>query len=130
MEAVSKTFHASIDNGVKIITGSLILFALLFIGGILLFSPNEIKFFLCLINTPLLLIVFFAWLYSPVSYTVSGGDVIINRKIGNVYLHIKDWENVRPVSEHELGRVWRMAGNGGLFGYTGWFSTSLGKMRW
>jgi hypothetical protein len=35
------------------------------------------------------------------------------------------------ISEAELGRAWRMMGNGGVFGYTGYYSSSnIGKMRW
>ncbi len=51
--------------------------------------------------------------------------------MGKFFISRKDIASIRPLSESELGGEWRMAGNGGVFGYTGWFSSGkIGKMRW
>lgn len=71
------------------------------------------------------------YLYSPYAYEIGAHDLIIHRKIGVVQYSLLSIKEVHVMEYSDLGFVIRTFGNGGLFGYTGWYySKKIGKMRW
>lgn len=70
-------------------------------------------------------------MYQPLGYIVETNSLHIVRRIGKFTISRKTIEKVIPLTAEDLGFAWRMAGNGGVFGYTGWYSSGkIGKMRW
>ncbi len=124
-------FKASLDKMAQVIPA---LMVLLSFGMLTLpYFTNDKTFELITIFPTLLIlvIVFFSYLYSPQGYEINLDSIAVVRKMGKFFISRKDIASIRTLSESELGGVWRMAGNGGVFGYTGWFSSGkIGKMRW
>lgn len=123
------TFKASLDNASKLISGAIILFALVFVlFGLFIFTEDRIALILPIVI--LLAVSGFTYLYSPKGYSIENNFILVHRLAGLKKIPRSEIYEIRAISEEELGTTWRMFGNGGLFGYTGWFSTSIGKMRW
>ncbi len=122
-------FKASLDTASKMVSFMLAIFSLSFPLFSYL-SGNSEAWAFCLPLLPLIIIVGGTYLYSPKGYALDSEFLYIVRIADKKKIARKDIASVQSVSPEELGRVWRMFGNGGLFGYTGWFSTALGKMRW
>lgn len=124
-------FKASLDKMAQVIPA---LMVLLSFGMLTLpYFTDDMTFELITIFPTLLIlvIVFISYLYSPQGYEINLDSIAVVRKMGKFFISRKDIASIRPLSESELGGVWRMAGNGGVFGYTGWFSSGkIGKMRW
>lgn len=124
-------FKASLDKMAQVIPA---LMVLLSFGMLTLpYFTDDMTFELITIFPTLLIlvIVFISYLYSPQGYEINLDSIAVVRKMGKFFISRKDIASIRTLSESELGGVWRMAGNGGVFGYTGWFSSGkIGKMRW
>lgn len=125
----TRIFKASLDNASKLISGATILFALIFIlFGLFIFKEDKIALIFPVFI--LLAVSGFTFLYSPKGYSIEPDAICVHRLVGIKKINRSEIYEVRAIDEEDLGRTWRMFGNGGMFGYTGWFSTSMGKMRW
>jgi hypothetical protein len=128
-------FSASLDNLSKIVTALvapiftllplLVLFALrtqkdkTYLGGFIV---------MYIIFLGIFLFLYFYWIQG---YTVKDNKLIIHKKMGTVTYNIDEFKKVQVVSKEEMGWVVRLFGNGGLFGYNGYFtSKTFGKMKW
>lgn len=119
-------FKASLDPLAKIITiGAIILF--IFIGQksvkqiIIAQGDNIIILIHSGILMMLVLIIIGCWLFAPKSYSIYGGDLVINRPVGNVNIKISEIIEARVLNSNEISGLIRTFGNGGLFGYYGKF---------
>lgn len=119
-------FKASLDPLAKIITiGAIILF--IFIGQksvkqiIIAQGDNIIILIHSGILMMLVLIIIGCWLFAPKSYSTYGGDLVINRPVGNVNIKISEIIEARVLNSNEISGLIRTFGNGGLFGYYGKF---------
>lgn len=72
----------------------------------------------------LLLIIIGCWLFAPKSYSIYGGDLLINRPVGNVNIKISEITEANVLNSNEMSGLIRTFGNGGLFGYYGKFYNS------
>ncbi len=129
------TYKASLDTVSKIITslvapiftifpiyyyymfshGSDLKYELAFVGLIAVLLS---AFVLCLVN----------W---PKAYALENNQLIIKNLVGTKSYLITDFKEVKAMTKKEIGLVLRIFGNGGVFGYTGWFTArTLGRMRW
>ncbi len=71
------------------------------------------------------------YLYRPLGYVVERDRLVIKRPIGDVVIQKQEIRNAFMVDKAGLGWVFRTFGNGGVFGWTGRFSSSkLGSMTW
>lgn len=123
-------FPAALDTTSKFITYSLMAFALLF-PALLSWAANESVFLVLLPNLILPIIILFTWLYSPYAYSVMDGHVLIHRRIGLFRIPLHEVVAVDGLDKKAMGWAIRTMGNGGLFGYTGWHTSSpQGRMRW
>jgi hypothetical protein len=72
-----------------------------------------------------------AYAFSPRSYAIFGGSVLIKRLIGDIRIPLSEIREVRAADAEDLRGCIRVFGNGGLFGYYGKFRTSkLGICDW
>ena len=123
-------FPASLDTTSKVITYSLMAFAVVF-AGILFTTTNEPFLLLLLPNAILPIIILFTWLYSPYAYSVMDAHLIVHRRIGDFRIALSTIRDVNTLDKKAMGWAIRTMGNGGLFGYTGWYTSSpQGRMRW
>ena len=124
-------FQATLDRNAKIIPYVMGAFAiaLLVVG---FFVDKSLGPWIFSFPSAVILVVILACrAYMPLGYSIDNDQVAVERKIGRFIIPRTDIECVQVVSAEDLGRIWRMAGNGGVFGYTGWFSSSkYGTMRW
>ena len=72
----------------------------------------------------------YAYFTSPIGYEVNDEGIVIQRRMKPYLIKGNTIQDIRHLADGELGRSWRVMGNGGMLGYTGWYTTSLGKMRW
>ena len=78
-----------------------------------------------------LCVIALAYLYSPQSYAISGGFLLIKRLIGTVRLPLSSILELRAGTADDLRKCIRLWGSGGLLGYYGRFKTAkLGQCRW
>jgi hypothetical protein len=123
-------FKASLDITSKIVTSSLVLFVItIAILENTFLKTNEPFIYLpVLFLLPLLIVTY---IYSPKFYSVDMDYIIVHRKVSNFFISRKEIKSTVKISSVEMGMPWRTFGNGGVFGYTGYYSSSkLGKMRW
>ncbi len=128
-------FKASLDTVSKIITCLVApIFTLFPIYYWYMFSNGtDLKYeksFLGLIFC--LLIVFAICIINwPKKYVVDNDNLIIKNLLGHKIYARSEIKKVEAITKKEMGLALRIFGNGGLFGYTGWFTTkALGRMRW
>lgn len=76
------------------------------------------------------IILTISYLYMPRWYIVSPKGILTGRRISDVLIPIEAIDNARTVTEEEMGFAIRLFGNGGVFGFTGYyFSRKMGRMR-
>lgn len=123
-------FKASLDITSKIITTSIALFDLILLLTLYILLKDQ--GYVVLIPVIILsLTILFTYLYQPLGYEITNDQVEIHRRINKFYINRTEIISVKTLSDTELGRSWRRMGNGGMFGYTGYYSSSKqGKMRW
>jgi len=122
-----KTFHASLDLLSKIITSLIAI-----IAAVMLFNYFMDDGFIYIFTGGFLMaLIIFMFLYMPQKYIVSKEELIIKRIIGDFKVERKKILKVIHPDRSYLSFVVRVFGNGGLFGYTGYFwNKSFGKMHW
>ena len=127
-------YKASLDTLGKIltITGIIIFIFQFKIRAILISNGNEK---ITLIHTGAVIflgtILLFCYLYSVRGYGLTDDQLIIRRPYKDRIINLSDIAEVRPVQGHEFKGTIRTFGNGGFFGYYGWYyNTTLGKMHW
>lgn len=124
-------FKASLDKLAKTLPILLIGFTLAVFLTVFVVIHEPIRF---IVFYPILVLVgvsVFTYLYSPLGYNVLDDRIEIKRRINHFIIKRSEVESIQALSKEEMGMAWRMAGNGGMFGYTGYFkSKSQGSMRW
>lgn len=114
-------FRASYDTTTKVIsTAIFVLFLMVAAGTRNVISEGVLAF---------LFLAAYAW--SPTSYSIMDGEMVIRRLIGNVRIPVAGIREVRIATRDDLRGSMRVFGSGGLFGYYGLFRNSrLGESRW
>jgi hypothetical protein len=118
-------FKMSLDQISYILTGLVIALAgyFLYKGFYLHKHSNEMAFYI------LSVLVVAAYLLQPIS--VDNDRVNINRKVLTETISYREIKTVRLLQDSELLAAIRFFGNGGLFGYTGfYYNKRLGVTRW
>jgi len=116
-----QAFAASWDSMTKVISA---------VVTVLLFSPAfAVHFAWIPMVAAVILLAAYAW--SPQSYQIRDGALIVKRLAGNVRITLSTVRQVRPAGGDDLGGCVRLFGSGGLFGWYGLFrTTKLGKSIW
>ena len=123
-------FTATWGTPSKIMTAFMALINIIFLIVLFTAYKDEPQFFL--FPVVLLFITFvITYLFQPLKYIVESDRIEIVRRFNKFKIAKSDILSVEKLSNDDMGMAWRTFGNGGLFGYTGWFtSRSQGKMRW
>lgn len=124
-----ETYTASLDTFSKIITGFIFLMA---IGGIVIsftLDPWYGGLFVWVIPA---IMLFFGYIYRVTSYQITNDALIIKRPFSKfdkkILLSNIELVSVPPKEDFKL--TIRTAGNGGLFGYSGYFmNNKFGSFR-
>lgn len=129
-----KKFKASIDNLSILITFFVVVLSVsLFIG--FLNSGNHSDLFgisiATAINFFMLGLVFVFFLLRTSSYSVTESSIVINSLLLPYNVSRNEIAKCTLVSKDEMSGTIRTFGNGGLFGYTGYYrNAKFGTMRW
>jgi hypothetical protein len=129
-------YKASLDLPCKIITGVITVLFLAITAWnvwlILFAEDNPIGITASLLSILLLVTIYLiSYLFSPVSYMVSGDRLTIKRHWRDYYLELKNIKNIYLVDKESMGWTIRTFGVGGLFGYYGKFRNKhFGNMTW
>ncbi len=129
-----KIFKASFDKLTLIISFVFISFiVVLFILNLInnsLFLPQA-NFSLSLGFYFLAILFLYILLFIPKYYSVDASAISIHRPIFSFKINRSEIAACSVILNGEMRGVIRVAGNGGLFGYTGFFwNTKYGTMRW
>lgn len=134
MSSYTKEYKATLGMASRIITSLVIIF---FIGQIFFFAhknsvePRKEWAFAAAFMILLLLLPVITYLYRPKAYMLDGQNFYISRIAGSFRIPLSVITTVQQIPNSDLRFSIRTFGNGGLFGYTGYFRNSkLGKMRW
>ena len=123
-------FNASLDKLSKLVTAIIAITSLVLIvvGVIKMQEDAQMLIFpISLLSVTL----FITFLYAPLGYEINPQNISIIRRVNSFVIPRSEILSIEPLSDDEMGRAWRLFGNGGMFGYTGWFSSSKqGRMRW
>ncbi|HQW45432.1 MAG: hypothetical protein IPI22_05910 [Bacteroidetes bacterium] len=123
-------FNASLDKLSKLVTAIIAITSLVLIvvGVIKMQEDAQLLIFpISLLSVTL----FITFLYAPLGYEINPQNLSIIRRVNSFVIPRSEILSIEPLSDDEMGRAWRLFGNGGMFGYTGWFSSSKqGRMRW
>lgn len=72
----------------------------------------------------------FCYLFRITGYTLNDSELIIHRPIFNKIVKRNTIKEIKKLNSDEINGMIRTFGNGGLFGFYGWFYNSkLGKIR-
>ena len=125
------TYKTSLDATAKVITASItILFAALIAMDISLIDQTG-RTVSILVLVGLLSIYFITFSIRPISYSLTGEKLIIQRPLKNVTISRSVIKSVEQLGSDKLSGTIRTFGVGGLFGYFGKFANSkLGNMTW
>lgn len=63
----------------------------------------------------------FCWALRPLGYAIEPGGIYVLRPIGRKRIGAR--HDVATADDEALRGAWRLCGNGGLFGATGWYRT-------
>ncbi len=123
-------YKASLDTLSKVATVATSLFFLFF--AVKAFTSwTEMPYILLIPCAILFAVLFGTYLYSPLGYEITLDSIQVDRRISKFHIQRNEILSITPLSSAELGRAFRTFGNGGMFGYTGWFrSSKQGSMRW
>ena len=123
-------FNASLDKLSKLVTAIIAITSLVLIvvGVIKMQEDAQLLIFpISLLSVTL----FITFLYAPLGYEINPQNISIIRRVNSFIIPRSEILSIEPLSDDDMGRAWRLFGNGGMFGYTGWFSSSKqGRMRW
>lgn len=124
-------FKTTPDKSVKIVTLIIGFLFLLSIVGLTGMFVAEKKIILPVVAVIILSAFVFAYVYRPISYTVTKDHLIIKRMAGAVLIPRSAIKSVDIIHKNVVDGSLRTFGVGGLFGYYGKFSNAkLGAMTW
>jgi uncharacterized membrane protein (Fun14 family) len=128
-------FSATLDTVSKIITG--LVTPLFTIFPVILFvslrTQKDDQYIPYFVGVMLLLWIIFGvcYLFWVTGYSIQDSNLVIHRKGKAKVFSLDSIKNATAVSKEDMGFVIRNMGNGGLFGYTGFFSNKqFGRMQY
>ncbi len=130
-----KIFDAKLDGLTKTITGLMgpvfVLWPWILIFALRNETDKSYQGLIIFLGIVLLILFIGCYLYMPKQYSIEDGKLIITRPKGNIIFNLSDIATANAVSKIDMGIVVRIMGNGGIFGYTGFFTNkTFGRMNW
>lgn len=132
---MTRKYNATLDNLSKGLTVfvSIVILAGLFVAvrSVYDMSPSWERIFVATAGVFLVVAWLYCYFFRPVGYIVTDDTVIIKRPASDKHLSMHDIKSVVAADHGSMRWSMRIFGNGGLFGYTGFFRNStFGIMRW
>lgn len=123
-------FKATLDKLSKGVLWGIVALTILFV--VIAFAIPDVGAWMMVIPIITLVgVLIYGYLYSPIAYSITSNEVIIHRRINTYSIPRTSIHSLYPITEAEMGRVIRLFGNGGVFGYTGIYrSKQQGTMNW
>lgn len=123
-------YTASLDKLSKWVTGGVVVLTMIFL--LLVNFGTADNDFLVLLPVALMVVTLsITYFYSPKGYEVDLNDIAVIRKAGKFFISRKDIQSIKAIPDTDLAGSVRTFGNGGLFGYTGYFRNKIhGSTRW
>lgn len=118
---MSNRYPSTIDRFTQLVTLAILVLILAVIISIL--ATSDFAPLPTLISIAALAGVIALYFASIKAVVVTDHELIVERKIGQRVYSLTEIEAVRPITT-ELLNTLRLFGNGGLFGYMGWFRNS------
>jgi hypothetical protein len=129
-----REYSASLGNLSKIIStlGTIFLIGIFIYSGYLNYSEPRKEFaFMTAFGLFMILLPVITYFYMPRFYVVTDEALLIKRRAGNFRIPISSINKIELASKEDMRLTMRTFGNGGMFGFTGYFRNSkFGKMRW
>jgi Bacterial PH domain len=130
-----QTFSASLDGVSKVLTSIMAPIFLLWPAYMMWALRNETdkSYQVWFIGVSVVLFIVFlgCFYFWPKQYEVTESEIIIHRQFSKVSIAKNEVATAEAVPKKEMGIVIRALGNGGIFGYTGNFtSKQYGRMKW
>ncbi|MBC7416524.1 MAG: hypothetical protein H7325_00010 [Pedobacter sp.] len=125
----NKTYKASLGTTSKLITLAI---TLLFIGIVvsqfIWFKEAHAAIFL----VPLFIGLYVCCvLLMPLGYKVTDSEILVERIFSKVHFKKENIKSLQLIGRHNFAGSVRTFGNGGFFGFTGYFANdSIGRMTW
>ena len=129
-----REYSASLGNLSKIISvlGTLFLVGLFIYMGYLNYSEPRKEFaFMTALGLFMILLPVITYFYMPRFYVITDEALLIKRRAGNFRIPLSTIDRVESATKEDMRLTMRTFGNGGMFGFTGYFRNSkFGRMRW
>lgn len=129
-----REYSASLGNLSKVISafGTLFLLGIFVYSGYLNYSEPRKEFaFMTAFGLFMILLPVITYFYMPKFYVINEDALLVKRLAGNFRIPLSTIENVELASKEDMRLTMRTFGNGGMFGFTGYFRNSrFGRMRW
>jgi Na+-driven multidrug efflux pump len=128
-------FKASLDVQSKIITSVLAPVFLLvpwFILSTILQGTKDTKYqsVFIFLGVTLAVLFVFTFLLSPTRYIIENKKLTIKTRIKDFTYNLEHLKKSGAITKSEMGFLIRVFGNGGIFGYTGFFTSKVfGRMQ-
>lgn len=121
---------ATLDKFAKIITVFILLLMLFILYQILQRGEGSGTIWSGIVDSLLFFVAVFCYFYSTKGYSVQKGKLLVERPIGKKVISLKMLKGIYDYKKIEKGFTIRTFGNGGLFGYFGYYSNDkIGRFK-
>lgn len=121
---------ATLDKTAKIVTVFILLLMVVLLYPILKGDKEVGSIITTLLNSLLFFVVAFCYFYSIKGYSIYKDKLIVDRPIGKKLIPLNDLRGIYDYKKVEKGFTIRTFGNGGLFGYFGYFNNDkIGRFK-
>ncbi|WP_417602699.1 PH domain-containing protein [Owenweeksia hongkongensis] len=121
---------ATLDKFAKIATVFIFLLLLFILYQILNRGEEPVTIYRAIIDSLLFFVAVFCFFYSTKGYSIHSGKLVIERPIGKKVISLNKLKGIYDYQKIEKGFTIRTFGNGGLFGYFGYYSNDkIGRFK-
>ena len=121
---------ATLDKFAKIITVFILLLMLFILYQILQRGEGSGTIWSGIVDSLLFFVAVFCYFYSTNGYSIYKDKLIVERPIGKKVIPLNNLRGIHDYKKIEKGFTIRTFGNGGLFGYFGYFNNDkIGRFK-
>ncbi|AEV31349.1 hypothetical protein Oweho_0328 [Owenweeksia hongkongensis DSM 17368] len=121
---------ATLDKTAKIVTVFVLLLMVVILYPILKGNKEIASIISGFFDLLLFFVIAFCYLYSTKGYNIYNGNLIVERPIGKKILPLENLLGIYDYKKIENGFTIRTFGNGGIFGYFGYFNNDkIGRFK-
>ena len=121
---------ATLDKTAKIITVIMLLLLVGLLYPILKGGKTGGSIVTAVIDSLLFFLTVYSYYFSTSGYQITNGKLIIERPVGKKVISLKNLQDIHSYQKIDKGFTLRTFGNGGLFGYFGYFDNDkIGRFK-